>query len=163
MKDWFDTLDPREQVFVLAGGVIVACALLFTLVWTPLNKSNANLKADIAIWQQALADLKPLTARANASDQNGTNTAVTTTQSPLIIVNRTLQKRGIDRYLQRSQPTTSNGIRVEFENVAFDELMLWLGDLGEQYAMHVQAASFARGSQSNAGRINATLTLERVL
>lgn len=163
MKDWFDTLEAREQVFVLAGAVIVVCALLFALVWTPLTKSNVDLKADIAIWQQALTDLKPLSARINAGDQPGTNTAVANTQSPLIIVNRTLQKRGIDRYLQRSQPTTSSGIRVEFENVAFDELMLWLGDLGEQYSMHVQAASFARGSNSNAGRINATLTLERVL
>lgn len=163
MRDWFDTLDARERTFVLVGGVIVACALLYALIWTPLTQSNTGLKADIAIWEQALADLKPLSARMNAGDQPGVNTAAASTQSPLIIVNRTLQKRGIDRYLQRSQPTTSNGIRVEFEDVAFDELILWLGDLGEQYSMHVQAASFARGSQSTPGRINATMTLERVL
>jgi general secretion pathway protein M len=84
-------------------------------------------------------------------------------QSPIIIVDQTLRSRGLERYRQRSQPTTSNGIRVEFENVAFDELVLWLGDLSDQYGMHVQAGSFGKTSQVGPGRINATLTLERAL
>ena len=59
------------------------------------------------------------------------------------------------------QPTTSDGIRVEFENVAFDDLVLWLGDLGDQYGMQVASGSFSPGSEGVQGRINATLTLER--
>ena len=84
-------------------------------------------------------------------------------QSPIIIVDQTLRSRGLEQYRQRSQPTASNGIRIEFENVAFDELVLWLGDLSDQYAMHVQSGSFGRTSQVGPGRINATLTLERTL
>ena len=84
-------------------------------------------------------------------------------QTPVVIVDQTLRARGLDRSLQRSQPTTSNGIRVEFENVAFDDLVLWLGDLSNQYAMEVTSGSFSAGNRSTAGRVNATLTLERGL
>ena len=60
-----------------------------------------------------------------------------------------------------SQPTTSNGIRIEFENVAFDELVVWLGDLSSQHNMHVQAGSLSASNRSGPGRISASLTLER--
>jgi general secretion pathway protein M len=63
--------------------------------------------------------------------------------------------------LKRSQPTTSTGIRVEFEGVAFDELILWLGDLSTQYAMDVQAGRLSEAARAGPGRVNATLTLER--
>ncbi len=79
----------------------------------------------------------------------------------MVIVDRTLRARGLDRSLQRSQPTTSTGIRVEFENVAFDDLVLWLGDLNAQYAMDVTSGTFSRPSRGEPGRINANLTLER--
>jgi type II secretory pathway component PulM len=52
---------------------------------------------------------------------------------------------------------------VEFENVAFDDLVLWLGDLSTQYAMDVTSGSFSASSRAEVGRINATLTLERAL
>ena len=81
-------------------------------------------------------------------------------QTPVVIVDQTLRARGLDRALRRSQPTTSNGIRVEFENVAFDDLVLWLDDLGSQYAMQV-----ASGSTSDAVQLTydgaGTLTLTK--
>ena len=89
------------------------------------------------------------------------DSAVTGQQSPIIIVDQTLRSRGLEQFRRRSQPTTSNGIRIEFENVAFDDLVLWLGDLADQYGMHVQQGSLSAGGRSGPGRINATLTLER--
>ena len=84
-------------------------------------------------------------------------------QSPIIVVDQTLRSRGLEQFRRRSQPTANNGIRVEFENVAFDDLVLWLGDLGQHHGMHVQAGSLSVASQSGPGRINASLTLERAL
>jgi len=133
MKDWFDSLDSRERQFVSIGAVVAVIALVYGLGWAPFDEKHTELKADVAKWERSLADLRPL----RVAVANG--------------------------YRKRSQPTGSNGIRVEFENVAFDELVLWLGDLGDQYAMHVQAGSFSVGSQVSPGRINASITLERAL
>ena len=53
-------------------------------------------------------------------------------------------------------------VRVEFEDVAFDDLVLWLGDLSSQYGLVIQQGSFSR-SATGIGRVNSTLTLERTL
>ncbi|MBT8091789.1 MAG: type II secretion system protein M [Gammaproteobacteria bacterium] len=159
MRDWFDSLEAREQLFVGVGGVVVGVALIYVLAWLPLDRKHDEAASSVANWQQSLAELRPL--KGVALNNNKSPAAGKSQQSPIIIVDQTLRSRGLEQYRRRSQPTSSNGIRVEFENVAFDELVIWLGDLADQYAMHVQSGSVAPGSRSAPGRINATLTLER--
>jgi len=161
VKDWFDSLQTRERLFVGVGALFVTFALIYGLVWAPLDAKHTILKNDVENWQRSLAELRPLLSAPSTS--SGPRTNPRSQQSPIIIVDQTLRSRGLERYRRRSQPTANNGIRVEFENVAFDELVLWLGDLSEEYAMHVQSGSFGKTSQAGQGRINATLTLERSL
>ncbi len=163
MKDWFETLAPREQLFVGIGAVIVAVTLLYGFVWLPFDKSHAQLAADADRWQRSLADLGPLKTQL-AQQPSTTSTARPTgqNQAPVVIVDTTSRARGLDRSLKRSQPTTATGIRVEFESVAFDDLILWLGDLSSQYGLVVQQGSFST-DQDSPGRVNSTLTLERSL
>lgn len=163
MNEWYESLEVRERWFVTVGAVIAIVFLLHGLGWAPLDKKHSALRTDVQNWERALAELRPLRARAGNTGQSASTPAVSSLQSPIIIVDQTLRSRSLDQYRRRSQPTSSNGIRVEFENIAFDELVLWLGDLSAQYAMHVQSASLTAGTQIAQGRINATLTLERAL
>lgn len=161
MKDWFDSLELRERQFVTVGAAVVVIAVLYGLIWAPLDKKHAEAQADVEKWQTAIADLRPLRSAVANNGQSPSAPRVNTQQSPLIVVDNTLLSRGLDRYRRNSQPTSSNGIRVVFEDVAFDELVVWLGDLSDQYSMHVQNGSFSAGSRAVPGRVNATLTLER--
>ena len=164
MKDWYESLEAREQTVVLVGAVVGVIALLFGFVWTPISKSHAQVASSVNTWERSLAELRPLRSLAASGEVNVNGAAVSSSQqAPIIIVDQTLRSRGLEQYRRRSQPTTANGIRVEFENVAFDELILWLGDLSDQHAMHVQAGSLSAISQAGPGRINASLTLERTL
>ena len=63
--------------------------------------------------------------------------------------------------VQASDLPAGNGIRVEFEGAAFDDMMLWLGDVNRQYGLLVQSGSFSAASGESPGRVNSTLTLER--
>ncbi len=163
MKDWFDALDSRERQFVSIGAIVGLFALAYGLGWAPLDKKHTELKTDVAKWEYSLAQLRPIRASIADGGRASSTPRANNQQSLIIIVDQTLRSRGLDRYRKRSQPTTSNGIRIEFENVAFDELVVWLGDLSEQYAMHVQSGSLSVGAQVSPGRINASLTLERAL
>lgn len=163
MKDWFETLESRERIFVLGGAAVVVIALLWAFVWSPLDKGHKRLESSVAAWESSLAELRPLIGMQQTSGSSGQPTRVSSQQTPVVIVDQTLRARGLDRSLKRSQPTTSSGIRVEFENVAFDDLVMWLGDLGTQYAMHVSSGTLSTASRAGPGRINATLTLERTL
>lgn len=162
MRDWWDNLEGRERIFVLAGGSFVLVAMLYALIWLPFDRNHRQLATNVGNWERSLAELRPLRGAVAASGQSG-GAIVSSGQAPIIIVDQTLRSRGLEQFRRRSQPTTSNGIRVEFENVAFDELVLWLGDLSDQHAMHVQAGSLSIASQGGPGRINASLTLERAL
>ena len=161
MKDWFTTLQQREQIVVVAGAVVVLIAIFYSLVWEPLDSGHKDLSAAVTRWERSLAELKPLKGLQTSASGNAPVVSNASQQTPVVIVDLTLRARGLDRSLKRSQPTTSNGIRVEFDNVAFDELVLWLGDLSSQYAMQVTSGSMSTTAQSAPGRINATFTLER--
>jgi len=163
MKDWYDNLEAREQVFVLVGAVFVVIALIYYVLWAPLDKRHTQVSTSVQNWERSLAELGPLSSLIATGASSPTAGVANSQQAPIIIVSQTLQSRGLEQYRRRSQPTTSNGVRVELENVAFDELVLWLGDLTDNYGMNVQAGSLSRISDAGPGRINASLTLERSL
>ena len=161
MRAWFDTLDPRERLFVIIGATVVAITLLWGVIWVPLDKSHKTLAASVSTWERSLAELRPLKSLAQSDGASPLRPIADSGQTPVVIVDRTLRARGMGGALKRSQPTTSTGIRVEFEGVVFDELILWLGDLSTQYAMEVQAGRLSAAARTGPGRINASLTLER--
>lgn len=163
MKDWFESLESRERLFVGFGALLVVVSLIYGFIWAPLDKNYDSIATSVSDWQHSLDELRPLKGMVQNSSQSGNAAAASGRQAPIIVVDQTLRSRGLEQFRRRSQPTSNNGIRVEFENVAFDDLVLWLGDLSEQHSMHVQAGSLSKGSQSGPGRINATLTLERAL
>ena len=163
MRDWYDNLEAREQVFVLIGAIFVTFALLYYVLWAPLDRNHRQAETRVDTWERSLAELRPLRALVASGGLNTAAGSSTGQQAPIIVVSQTLQSRGLEQYRRRSQPTTSNGIRVEFEEVAFDDLMLWLGDLSDNYAMYVQSGSLSEGDAVGDGRINASLTLERSL
>lgn len=160
MKDWFDTLEPREQLSVLVAAVFVGFAVLYFGLWTPLANRQANLASSVTVWERSLAELRPLKSavrNAGSSARPGAGAG----QSLVVIVDSTVTGHNLSTALQRSQPTGANGIRVEFQEAAFDDLVRWLGDLSSRYGMQVQSANFSVSTQNIPGRVNASLTLER--
>lgn len=161
MRDWFESLEPRERLFVAIGVVVVAIALFWGLVWAPLDKGHRELQQRVSTWERSLAELRPLASMPQQQSGARPDSAAGSAQSAVVIVDSTLRTHGLGQP-KRSQPTP-NGIRVEFENVAFDKLVVWLGELSHRYGMDVQAGSLSTATTDSPGRINATLTLERSL
>ncbi len=159
MRDWFDSLQARERLFVITAAVFLAFAILYLGLWMPLDRGQKSLSLSVDTWKTALAELRPLKGQLQGAGQGQTQT-VGRNQSLVVIIDNTLRERGLYSALQRSQPTTGNGIRVDFENVAFDDLVLWLGDLSTSYGLQVRSGSFSSPRDSE-GRVNSTLTLER--
>ena len=159
MKDWFTSLADREQKFVVAAAIAIVCVVLYAGIWLPLDNGQKRAAAGVEIWQHSLDLLRPLKGRLGTS--GGRRISPSNLAQPLVVViDSTLRNRQLNSALQRSQPT-GNNIRVEFENVSFDDLMMWLGDLSNQYALQVQSGSFTMTSDDVPGRVNAQLTLGR--
>lgn len=161
MRDWFDALEEREKIFVLTAVVVVVVTAFWFGIWKPLSDGRESAALRVDTWRISLRELQPLKGQVAGSTAGQPN-AGSLAQPLVVIVDNTLRQRGLHGSMQRSQPTPSgNGIRVEFENAAFDDLMLWLGDVNRQYGLLVQTGNFSVASSENPGRVNATLTLER--
>ncbi len=160
MKDWFDSLAPRERLLVSLCGAVVAAAVLYLAIWVPLDSRHDAMRASVADWEAGLDKLQRV-QEVQGSTPAQPGAAPIINQPPVVIVDTTLRSRGLSNALRRSQPTTSTGIRVEFESVAFDSLVLWLGDLSTRYGMTVQQGSLSVAPRAEPGRVNATLTIER--
>lgn len=160
MRDWFDALESRERIMVTVAGGFVVFAVFWFGLWLPLDRGQKDAAASVDLWQESLAELLPLKAQVQAGG-NQPRVVAGLNQSLVVIIDTTLREHGLYSALQRSQPTSGNGIRVEFENVAFDDLVVWLGDVGSRYGMRVQSGSFSNNSSDNAGRVNSSITLER--
>lgn len=161
MKTWFISLQPRERVFVMTAAIFIVVAIGWVGIWAPLDAKHKAAAERVDIWQQSLSALRPMRGQIQAT---GSSAPVISgaDQSLVVIVDNSLRQRGLYSSLQRSQPTPAgNGIRVEFESAAFDDLILWLGDLHRQYGLQVEAGSFSIASGNVPGRVNSSVTLER--
>jgi general secretion pathway protein M len=160
VKDWFESLDHRERIFVMLATVVFLLAVFYLAVWMPLDRGQRSVEMSVANWRESLAELRIL--QGDLQDPADARSLVAgLDQSLVVVVDETLRSRGLYNALQRSQPTGSNGIRIEFQNAAFDDLVLWLGDLSSRYALQVQSASFSSASRDLDGRVNSTIQLER--
>ena len=54
MRDWFESLEQRERLFVAGGAVVVVVALFYVLVWMPLDKSHRELSSSVSTWERSI-------------------------------------------------------------------------------------------------------------
>ena len=100
------------------------------------------------------------TVGTEAQEPDLVRVATDATWPPMEYIDRHRRLVGFDIDLI-NEIASRAGFRVEFENVAFDALVLWLGDLSRSYRMDVQAGSLSVPPRAEPGRVNATLTLEQ--
>jgi len=162
VKDWYLSLQYRERLAVGGGAVVVLLALMWGLVWLPLDKAHNEMRISVDNWVRSLNDLQQVRVAIQSAGDSSRATGTSSDATPIVVVDQTLNSRGLNGSVKTRTPTP-NGIRIEFEDVAFDDLVLWLGDLSSRYSLEVQAGSMSVASRAGPGRINASLTLERSL
>lgn len=163
MSEWLEDLQPREKVLVSLATVFVVFAIIYFLMWQPYVSGKKQLTSSIETQQRVLAELQQLKGRVSAPGSDQSAPVANRNESLVVVVDTTLRANGLYQSLKRSQPAGDNGIRVELENVAFDSLVVWLGDVGNKYDLQVQTGSFSVPVNAEPGRVNSTLILERVL
>ena len=161
MKSWYLSLEPRERIFVAFAIAFALLAIFWFGLWVPVDEGRTTASERVTDWQKSIAELRPMKAQVEAVASGG-QVVVPQDQSLVVIVDNSLRQRGLYNALQRSQPTPSGeGIRVEFESAAFDDLVLWLGDLHRQYGLDVESGSFSIATGDSPGRVNSSVTLQR--
>lgn len=154
MRAWFEMLQPRERLVVLAGGVIVVLIVAWSFAWTPLREANLELDIIVAEKHGMLADARRLQA-LGAPPVPPTASG----ESLVLVVDQTHRAHGLGGTLSRNQPDGEDGIRVTFQRVPFAQLVSWLGALRQGHGIIVISANLDGTQQP--GLVNASLVLRR--
>lgn len=151
MKQWWQSLNQREQYLVQGGAVLVGLVLLWLWVWQPVTAYNGNLQTALA---NAIADNATL-RKQQAAHPNGNDTAPDTSSNLQRAVGNVLKQYQLTG---KNMSSEGNTITLKLEAAPFDPLVQFLATMERQYAAHTSATlTPAKG----AGLVDADITLGR--
>jgi general secretion pathway protein M len=159
MREWFEGLESRERLLVMAGAALLAVFLVIVLVWLPVRSGYNNLKAsvaeqrDTAAWMQRSAQ-----QLAGLKRSGGAAAAGLGGRSLLAVTDSTARAGGLGAELKRVEPEGRDSVRVWLDGASFDVLVKWLATLNSTHGILVDNATLER--TESAGRVNARLTLQ---
>ena len=154
-RAWWSGLADRERRFLSAGAAAAAVLLLYAGVWDPLSRAKARREADLRDARALAIQLETLAAQA----PRATGAVTGLDQSLLNVVDQSRRSSAITKPPSRIQPEGDNTVRLWLEDVPFEGLVRWLGDLQTRYGVRVDTAEIER--ESAPGLVNVRLTLMR--
>jgi general secretion pathway protein M len=154
----FEALQPREQLIVAAGGVVVALALIYLVLWQPFALARNHAQADLDAARALAARIEQLGAQAQQGHTAGR--ALAGPEVSLLSAVDQASKDGIlGKAPSRMQPDGDKQVRVWIEDVPFDAVLHWIDDLQSRYAVRVEGVTVER--RPAPGTVNARLSLVR--
>lgn len=154
----FAALAPRERLLVSVCALVVGAALLYAVVWQPLNATRADLRDALAA-ERALAQ-RLVAARAEVARLRGqTAQPQGANRSLLALVDQSGRAIGLGDGIRGVTPDGDDRARVRLDNVAFDDTVRWIDQLERRYGLAVQAADVS--AKSKPGVVEARITVTR--
>jgi general secretion pathway protein M len=150
--NWFHGLTPREQRVVLIGTAAAAAVLVLGIL-LPFERHVAHLEQRVQTRQADLAWLQSVAPQLGALRAT---TRATNRESLVVLVDRVARETGIARALT-SQANGDGALSVRVEQVAFDTLLNWAGELVQRHGVRVMSASIDAGN--NPGVVSASFVL----
>lgn len=157
MKTWYYEKEPHERQIILVVGAILAIALFYLLVWSPITEGYANKKKQVEAQRELLSWMQSNSTRINQLQGSGKSTRAGSDGPLLSTVDRTVKSSKLGSSMKRLEPQGENKVQIWFENTEFDALVDWLTQLSSQYQIQVNTINIDR--QDAPGQVNARVVL----
>jgi general secretion pathway protein M len=156
MRQWFDSLEPRERLILGIGAFASAIIVVWGLIWTPLHNGTAALRDAVDDKARLVVDLNRAADLAGGSSGL---TRVRAAQSLVVLVDETARPLGLPQFT-RTRPDGADAISVSFSETPFHTLLSWLIELEQTYGITVDSASFTEAREP--GLVNGQVFLRRI-
>lgn len=154
-RDWYSSLQVREQRMVGIGAVVLAVLVLFGGILLPLHSAVSTAVTAARTKREDLAWM-----RVNAPEVQAGGAATTDTgEAPMVLVDRVGRESGLGPAMRGTQPS-GNGVRVQLEAAPFDTLVAWLATLEEHHGLTIDSITVDRAAKP--GVVNASVTFSHV-
>ncbi|WP_196139291.1 type II secretion system protein M [Aliikangiella sp. G2MR2-5] len=137
LKQWFESLDEKEQKLVLVLSVFILLVMIFFALVKPINDQVGKLESKVKGQERIIAQWSDSIPKILAS--GGRGSGATSSQSLSSVV--TASTRQFNLRVSRVQEKNSGELQVWFDNVPFNDFMNWIGELGNRYKVSVASVN----------------------
>ena len=155
-RAWWSGLAERDRRVLGAGAAALGLIIAYVAIWEPLAGAKQRQHADLRAARALAVQLESLAALA---PRGGAPAVTGAGQSLLAVIDQTRKTSAITKPPSRLQPQGDDTVRIWLEDVPFDALLRWLGELQVRHGVRVDDAEIER--ESVPGLVNARLTLVR--
>lgn len=159
MKQWWLSKTPQEHMAMIVGGTAVLILLLYLIIWRPfeqdLEKKILLVDSQKATLQWMQGNLDLIKRMGSKQGKNGSPS----NEALLTLVDRTAKRAQLRQQIKRIKPQGDNGVQLWVEEVSFDILIRWLGQMTQDHALDIESLNIDR--QDGAGLVNARVVLQR--
>jgi len=159
MKNWFNTLNPRERNLVTYGSLLAGLMILGLFIIQPLFDNNKKLNKIIDSKSTALKIMQKQSAQVKQLQQQATKPEQTNNQNPQQIIESALQTLRLKPALDRMQSQGSNGVNVILKNANADRTMRLIADLENKHGLIISNLTI-NTHKKEAGFIDVRLTVK---
>ena len=160
LKQWFHSLTRKEQWIVSGTAAFVVITLFFLIVWEPLHQGLESEKLKQTTQNKNLMWMQKAAAEVKALRGSGTRTNIRDKNKPTtLVIEQAISNAGLKANVDKIESSGKNGARVTLNDVAFNQMLVWLNTLATHNGIHVTSANIERSSTT--GKTNARLTFER--
>jgi len=160
-QQWLESLQPRERLIVIVGGITLVFILLYLLIWAPITEYHEEQQLRLQSQQQLYSWIK--NAAQEVRQLNGSSAGSATryqNQSISTLAERSARTTGVKAFISKIEQS-QNDVKVTLSEADFDRIIHWLADLQDKYA--ISSTSVKIEKTKTAGAVNAHITLERTL
>ena len=160
MKNWYNTLAPRERALVLYGGIISIIILFWMFIVDPLMSNHTKLNKVISSQKKTLATMQSQSIQVKQLQQRDSKPVTNGGGNPQQLVERSLQTWRLKPKLERMQSQGANGVRLSLKNVNADRAIRFLYELENKYALSITNLVI-NNDKKEAGFADIRLTIKR--
>jgi type II secretory pathway component PulM len=131
-------LSKREQYLLAGATTVIGLTFIYKIIISPLNTAIADYRQGVIKDQELLVFMQAAAPRIMAERGEVKPTQTITTNELLPTIENSLKEEGLlDKNLSELNLVDGNGVHMQFAQVDFNLLLLWLVGLREKYGISV--------------------------
>lgn len=158
-SEWLGQLNPRERRLVIGAGVFVLIFFPYQLIWAPFSEALVDLDNKLGVQHTKLSSMQRAADEVRQLRGAGGRGVANKHQPLLSLVETTARRNNLGAALKKLQPEGQQGVRVQFEDVVFDDVMVWLDSLLTKQGIVISEIFIQR--QAGVGKVDVRLVMER--
>lgn len=157
MKDWWTQLNSRERQYLSIGGVFLFCVIAYFFVWSPFTSALNNARNSVDYNQQLLSWMQHAQTQIKQLRQGHHNQQRISNDDLLSITAETLSDNQLSQFTPQVLQSSQNKVKVIFDRVPFDQVVRWLQQTSQKYAIRIDTLNVAK--KGKLGMVQASIEL----